>query len=436
MKQAQKIARKNKRRFKKGDIGADEYGESLATKYVLENDLEVDQAQIDALNKLYAQAVKEGKKISDNQAKLFLDQVAEFEKAMADTEGDIVKQLQIWENLPKGMKEQFEIAYPELAKFFGDGGELIKKYSGAINGLGLSAEELANLAAEAQKAGISSEELFDRIEEAYEETGDWDMALARVAKTTDDVTLKNYLYAVSMKESMLSITQSAEKVVSAIARIDKAQEDLLAGNLSDSDFVELVDEYQDIFNNPELFEAFMRGDSVSSIVKAAEREKIYKDYEKQLYAINSQLEEYGENLTEEEKQQKALLIAEKNKISALLAMRNPLRNVTYEQNKYNEALKRYQNLQALGFENVKDQELLLGMLQKTLYGSFQANAQSIDFYKEQLDEFGLGLYEIKDGVVVLRNAFYDLDPAIQETAYSLIQSLQGALDNQLEYFKE
>ncbi|MFA5584367.1 MAG: hypothetical protein WDA09_09140 [Bacteriovoracaceae bacterium] len=235
---------------------------------------------------------------------------------------------------------------------------------------------------------------------------------------------------------MLSITQSAEKIVSAINRIDKAQEDLLAGNLSDSDFVELVDEYQDIFNNPELFEAFMRGDNVSTIVKAAEREKVYKDYENQLYAVNSQLEEYGENLSEEEKQQKALLIAEKNKISALLAMRNPLRNVTYEQNKYNEALKRYQNLQALGFENVKDQELLLEMLQKTLYGSFKANAQSIDFYTGELDKIGKDLYEIVDGVVILTDAFYELDDSQKETALSLIQNLQGALDNQLEYFKE
>ncbi|MFA5584366.1 MAG: hypothetical protein WDA09_09135 [Bacteriovoracaceae bacterium] len=70
------------------------------------------------------------------------------------------------------MKKEFEIAYPELARFFGDGAELIKNYSDVINGLGLSAEELANLAAEAQKAGISSEDLFDNIKKAYEETGD------------------------------------------------------------------------------------------------------------------------------------------------------------------------------------------------------------------------------------------------------------------------
>ncbi|MFA5584365.1 MAG: hypothetical protein WDA09_09130 [Bacteriovoracaceae bacterium] len=57
--------------------------------------MEVDQAQIDALNKLYAEAVKNRKKISEEEAKLFLDQVAEFEKAMADTEGNIVKQLQV-----------------------------------------------------------------------------------------------------------------------------------------------------------------------------------------------------------------------------------------------------------------------------------------------------------------------------------------------------
>lgn len=262
------------------------------------------------------------------------------------------------------------------------------------------------------------------------------MALAKVAKTTGDATLKNYLYAVSMKESMLSISQNAEKIVNAIARIDKAQEDLLAGNLSDSDFIELVDEYQDIFNNPELFEAFMRGDNVSTIVKAAEREKVYKDYEQQLYVVNSQLEKYGENLSEEEKQQKALLIAEKNKISALLAIRDPLRNVTYEQNQYNEALKRYQNLQALGFENIEDQELLLEMLQRTLYGSFKANQESIDFYEGQLNDIASDLYEIRDGVVILTDEFYKLEGAEKAAAYALIENLQGSLDDQLEYFKE
>ena len=440
LKQAKKIAKKNKRRYRKGDITAEEYGESLAIEFVLENDLEVDQAQIDALNKLYAEAVKNGKKISKEEAKLFLEQIAKFEEEMAGAEGDIVKQLEIWKNLPDEMKEGFELAYPELAEFFRGAAGLIEEYSDTINGLGLSAEELAELAAEAQKAGISTEELLGQIEEAYEETGDWDRALAKVAQTTHEGTLKNYLYGLSMRESMLSITQSADGVASAINRINKAQEDLLAGNLSDSDFVELVDEYQDIFSDPELFEAFMRGDDVSTIAKAAEREKIYKDYENQLYAVNSQLQEYGENLSEEEKQQKALLIAEKNKILALLAMRDPLRNITYEQNKYNEALKRYQNLQALGFDSVEDQEFLLGMLQKTLYGTFKANEQSIDYFIGQLDEMGdkaeKELYKIVDGVVILTDEFYKLEGAQKETAYELIQNLQGSLDNQLQIFKE
>lgn len=170
--EALKIVEANEKRFKKGDIGAEEYGESQATAYVLMNNLEVDQAQIDALNKLAVQVIKGKIEVSDEEIKSFLDQVAEFEKAMAETEGDIVKQSEVWENLPEGMREQFETAYPELAKFFGDGAELIKNHSDAINGLGLSAEELANLAAEAQKAGISSEELFKQIEKAYEETGD------------------------------------------------------------------------------------------------------------------------------------------------------------------------------------------------------------------------------------------------------------------------
>lgn len=428
-KASKKARRKAKRLYKRGDIEASEYGKILTDDFVVRTGTDLSTEQRDALD-AYAEAlIKAGKKITDEGLIAFAKGIANFEEKLTDTDGSLVEQVKLFgEQMSKLSGEELEAfkqSYPELLELFEKGGGLLEKHGDIITEMGLSKEEFAALAAAAKEEGIGIEELLSNVTTLTEKNGDLSSSLVIVAANTDDATLSSMLYGLATGKALSEVANAATIAESSFKRISEAQEKFLKGDLNDSELLDLFDTHSDFFSSSDNLEAFMRGDDVATIAMIAERRKVYEDYEKQLVAIEAQLR----TATGAEREQ---LEAKRNSIKALLAMRDPLRGVTSAQQKYNEALKRYETLKGLGFDDIEAQEKLLKALGNAMFDSISASQDSIKYAADQVDS---SLYRVIDGVVVLTDAFYELSPAARVAAKEQIDALQNSLDAQTDIFK-
>jgi len=232
-------------------------------------------------------------------------------------------------------------------------------------------------------------DIISGIQEFYDKSdieGDLGItvAIAQFARTVENATLQTSLFNLALSESMLQTVQSVDKANSVLTRMNEAQESFLSGEMNDQEFYDLVQSYQDLFENENFLNDFLEGRELSGYLLEGIIEAETK-YSQQLAVINNRIatlnderETANEARRAEIDNEIAALKVNQNMVRSLLSYRGALSDITENVYQYNQLLKKQEAYEAAGVKSLELKQEMLEQYTRSLGDLIRAEEKNID----------------------------------------------------------
>lgn len=467
--EAVNLAGKDTRRFLSGEGGALEDVQNFLIN-LIDDDLTRDQ--VNALREYYKNLFEtrigtEGftpqdllQAGPDTAIQSLITGVSDFSSAVDQNEGGILGLKKAFEDIAKTMdtevRDAFRSSFVDLTSVFDllDGRTERTQQSMArvLNVVGRTPEALNRLVSSLQNTGISMEELLlvagnlaDNLQEANQisEGESVSQALIMIAGTLDDAAAAAQLYSLAVGRSLLEAAQAADLLANRINNLSDVQSKFLEGTLSDQEFFDFVENYSEFFGDPEFFSAFQNGLELSGFLIQDTIEQA-EEYRTQLFAVTQQLKAAEEGVIELTDAQISALRAEQNRLLILNDYQGAFRGVTESQYEYNNALKAFELASRLGVDSTDLQIRKVNALQNNIGSALKLITKDLDTIDQNIDNILAAgdinqtadqIYEVVDGVVVLKDAYFDLAPEIRKALDAQLQFIEAGVSGIFEVFE-
>ena len=382
-----------------------------------------------------------------------LSAINNFEKTLSTEGSNFSNLMESYEESLKGLEGAAKESFKETYSFFSTMADLFEnqaeKISTIFDGIGMNSEKFNNLSIAANNAGYDIQSLISTVsdieqglDQSIDPTMRVSMAFSTLAYSVKDADLAMELFGIAAQTTTLETAQSVDHLASRIKRLGEDQQKFLSGELTDSEFFELVEDFSELFADGQFLDDFLNGRELS-LYLLEEEKKAYKEYEQQLYATRMQIQRLVHEDEEGNSEMIRGLRAQEARLRVLSAYRGELFNVTKAQYKYNTLLKAHQNLQEMGISNLDLQKRALEAMQNTA-GNVLARidqdtrkvSENIDSLIKDLGKSPEDIYKIVDGVVMWKEAFVDLDDAHKRQIESLANVLENQLDATRTFYKQ
>lgn len=291
-----------------------------------------------------------------------------------------------------------------------------------------SVDQIDNISRILETSGYVTEEIFQDIERRLNAIFEKDpnmnywnalsIAVSESASGIEDATAKMALYELSMRRTIQEMAQNFDKIESGTKRISEVLDKIKKGELSGSEIYDFAQDYQEVFENEELFERFLKGESLYSLLldeSLSQYNEMQSTVITNLNRISKAEQDAIENKeiwTEAQKEENDILIksltAQNNQLRFLMAYRTSILNVTDAQREYNKLLKQSNLLLDLGIIDEDLQQNLLDRLKVVTAEDIKSYSNTIsEAFIEVEEEFGKNYIEIINGIAFISNEAID-----------------------------
>jgi hypothetical protein len=311
---------------------------------LLSSDKEEDQ---DAKNKLLESLQRQAKNYLDIAQPIY----EEIDKA---AETSFNHQLEVYKNLINGLKdgdglkEALQEDYAAL-EFFLKVFKDFEEIPDIFEKIGVNVNIINDLSLAADKAGLSINRILQDVARRKQAILEADplldpvlaqaQAYSEVASSIGDAEFRARLYNIAMRNTTQEIAQNVDTVTSRLKNINEVQKQILEGKMSASDIFDFTQRNQDVFQDQELFNKFLKGENIELdlINSALEAQAQYRE---NLLIIEQQILKLKDrkDLDEEQKAQLDSLTAQRNELILLTRYNGELANVTKAQYEYNKVI--------------------------------------------------------------------------------------------------
>lgn len=468
---ALELAEKDFSRFLSGEGGGLQDIQNLLISFV---DEDLTQNQVTALENYYERLLSargslsredlldliENESIQESTESL-TNAITEFDEALSSNENGIMGAKNAFEEISETLDEEtlpvFKELYRDLDAVFTileDKTEPMQESMiRVLNTIGSTSDILGALSSSLEATNLDLEQFLmvtgnmaDQILETNQNMSESEaasQAIIMVAGSFEDAATAATLYSLAIGRSLLEATQAADLLASRINNLAEVQKNFLEGSLSDQELFEFVEEYSEFFGDPNFFRAFQQGLDLSSfLIKDAIEQS--EEYRTQLFAVTQQLKSYEDGVIDLTDEQANALRAEQNRLLILNSYQGALKGVTESQMAYNNSLKAFNLLSRFGFEATSAQINKIDALKNNIGPALKLATEQLEGTEEAiqriLNEDGQGItanqiYDIVDGVVVLKDAYDDLEPAVQELIDTQINFVESGLEGIYSIFE-
>ena len=328
--------------------------------------------------------------------------------------------------------------------------------SRVLDVIGTSPEFLNNLAKSIQDSNISLSDFLEglgettdaiiELNESVDTAEAVSLALIGIANSMEDAGSAAMLFSMAVGQSLLEASQQSDLLRSSIENLQQTQTDFLEGTLSDQDLFNFVEQFADLFERDDFFEAFNSGADLS-VFLLEDLEEQFAGYRMQLIAARQEIDRYNrllETATGEEAESIEALrnaaLARQNQLTLLAQFRGALYNTTRAQIDFNVAQRASNNLSQIGVETTEDQKRVLDLLRESIGSTLKQSEQQLQSTQEAINATLRGAdpniyFEIVDGIVRVTDAFEDLSDAQQQVLTTQFELLESGYVELFEVFK-
>jgi len=330
----------------------------------------------------------------------------------------------------------------------------VDNFNIVLDEIGFSNDVLNNLTETLEGTNYSLNEFISSVgetavalNETMGETEAVSKSIIDFASTLEDGQAAAELYSLALGRPLLEATQAADQLSSRLDKLTESQEKFISGDISDQEIFDLIENYSELFSDPDFFAAFRKGEDLSRFLFEDSREQA-EEYRIQLYAVEKQLQGVNnelKNASEAEKEQlenrRDALLSEQNRLLLLTQTRTELTNITRTQYEYNKALQAFNQVSEVGINSLELQSKMVDKLSSNIGPALKITSDNIANIQSNIANIlGEGtdpsqIYSFVDGVVTLKGAFLELDEATQEALTNQFNSIESQIDNIFEVYK-
>ena len=471
-KQALDLAEKEFERFIRGEGGGLEDVQNFLIDSITDD---LNQDQVAALRNYYKHIIEEAGSLSldellsmttdgriQNQVSSLTKGINDFNKAIDKNEEGILGLKSSYEDIYETIEEDARPAFEELNRNFVELFDLFENRSPEMqasmerifNVVGRTPQEINRLATSLDSIGIPLDSFLTSVAHISDELLKTNAALSldqaasraiiQVAASLEDAAAAATLYSIAMGRSLLEVSQAADHLTSRIDNLYDVQQKFLSGEVGDQDLFNFIEQYAEYFSDENFFDAFTSGLDLSNFI-IREAIELSQEFENQLYAINAQIYAAEQGHVDLEEGQLNYLKGMRNALTLFVEYNGALRNITTTQMHYNNAIKAFELASKMGFDATLAQINLIDALERNMGPSLKRINNDLnttnDAIQSILNEAGLenvdlnNIYQIIDGVVVLKEGYRELAPVVREAIDSQIEFIELGMEGIYSLFE-